>query len=279
MQLIKLNLARNCLKYLIRVYGINEIFVPYYTCQTVWNAIREEGCRISFYHIDNNFLPIEEFTQQTYIIYTNYFGLCSQNCKVLSKKYNNIIIDNSHAFYTPTLGLASFSSLRKFFKVPSGAFLYTDKIFPEKFEQDNLLLQPVNFHENYEQFLKNELTFNSEKSIKTISEFSENLFQKIDFEADKNMRLYLFKEYEKIFQQDNLIELQPKKNEIPYCYPFCPKKNFYKEKLLKNNIILLRLWKNYPKNFPEARLNNTVALPLTDLEYAEKILKIFTKKR
>jgi len=279
MQLIKLNLARNCLKYLIRAYGINEIFVPYYTCQTVWNAIREEGCRISFYHIDENFRPMETFPKDAFIIYTNYFGLCSNICNELSKKYKNLIIDNSQAFYNLPSGLASVYSLRKFFKVPSGAFLYTEKTLSENFDHDKLSVTPVSFHEDYERFVQNELTLNNEKTIKIISEYSENLFTKTDFDNDKNMRLYLFKEYEKVFLKDNFIKLSLEKDEIPYCYPFCPEQNFYKEKLLKNKIILLRLWKNYPEKFPEAKLNNTVALPLTDIEYAEKIIKIFTKKR
>ena len=48
---IELNLARNCLKYIIRLYGIKQIFIPYFTCPVVWNAIREENCRVKFYHI------------------------------------------------------------------------------------------------------------------------------------------------------------------------------------------------------------------------------------
>lgn len=278
MQLVKLNLARNCLKYLIRTYGINEIFIPYYTCPAVWIAAREEGCRIIFYHIDKNFYPVNPFPQNAYIIYTNYFGMCSKNCRKLAAKYKNLIIDNSQAFYTQPEGLASFYSLRKFFNVPSGAFLYTRKLSQENFEQDNLNLNPANFHNNYTDFVKNELTLNKEKSIKNISELSKKLFEKIDFEKDKNTRISLFKEYKKILNKDNYIKLSPDENEIPYCYPFCPKKDLYKEKVLKNNIILLKLWKNYPPNMPEATLNNTAALPLNDIQYAQKILQIFSEK-
>ena len=42
MDVIKLNLARNCLKYLIQVYAIRRIYLPYYTCSVVWNSAREE---------------------------------------------------------------------------------------------------------------------------------------------------------------------------------------------------------------------------------------------
>ena len=136
-------------------------------------------------------------------------------------------------------------------------------------------LSPVKFHKNYTKFVQNELALNREKSIKTISKNCENLFEKTNFEKDKSTRIYLFKEYEKIFKKDNYIKLTLNDGEIPYCYPFCPDKDFYKENILKNNIILLKLWKNYPQKFSESKLNNTVALPLTDVEYAEKIMKIF----
>ena len=61
MDVIKLNLARNCLKYLIQVYAIRRIYLPYYTCSVVWNSAREENCEVKFYHIDKDFLPTEKF--------------------------------------------------------------------------------------------------------------------------------------------------------------------------------------------------------------------------
>lgn len=279
MQLIKLNLARNCLKYLIRAYGINEIFIPYYTCQTVWIAAKEEGCHVSFYHIDKNFYPIEDFPLNAFILYTNYFGLCNKICNELAAKYPNLIIDNAQAFYNPPQGIGSIYSLRKFFNVTSGAYLYTNKILPNIFEQDTKKLPQADFHNNYNQFVQNELILNKEKEIKTISKYSENLLSKMNFDKDKKTRLYIFKEYEKIFKKDNNIKLSLPENEIPYCYPFAPTKDFYKEEILKNHIILLRLWQNFPEDFPESNFNNTVALPLTDIQYCEKIIKIFTKKR
>lgn len=78
MAIVKLNLARNCLKYLIKVYGIKEIFTPYYTCETVWTSAKESGCKISFYHIDKNFMPIQDLPLDAFIVYTNYYGLCTK---------------------------------------------------------------------------------------------------------------------------------------------------------------------------------------------------------
>ena len=86
---LKLNLGRNCLRMIIRLYGIKEIFVPYYSCKTIWSAIKKENCKIKFYHIDENFMPVEDFKQDDYILYINYFGLFEENCKMLISQYNN----------------------------------------------------------------------------------------------------------------------------------------------------------------------------------------------
>ena len=85
-KLLKLNLARNCLRYVIKAYNIKEINVPYYICPTVLKAIRKENCRIKFYHIDQNFYPQKEFNKDDFILYPNYFGICTNNVKILEKQ-------------------------------------------------------------------------------------------------------------------------------------------------------------------------------------------------
>lgn len=274
MHLVKLNLARNCLKYLIKLYGINEIFIPFYTCPTVWNAVRQTGCRVEFYHIDTNFLPVQHFPKDAFILYTNYFGLNTENCKNLAKIYPNLIVDNSHSFFSESVGLASFNSLRKFFDVTNGAYLFVEKLLENDFEQDNLYLPSVKFNQNYPEFLNNELLLNQEISIKTLSENVQNKMKNIDFCFEKERRIHLFKQYEKIFQADNEIFLMLSDGEVPYCYPFCTSKTIYNKIFNENGIILLKLWKNYPKNFEEYYLNNTAVIPLDDDDLAKKIISV-----
>ena len=64
----KLNCGRNSLRFIIRTYNIKEIFIPYYTCPSVWQAIKREKCKINFYHIDKNFLPTIEFPKNSILI-------------------------------------------------------------------------------------------------------------------------------------------------------------------------------------------------------------------
>ncbi len=273
--LIKLNLARNCLKYIIKAYGIKEIFIPYYICPVVWLAARQAGCKIKFYHIDENFMPLEIFNSHDYILYVNYFGLCSKNCEILSIRYPNILIDNSHSFYSEPMGLASFNSLRKFFQVQNGSYLYINKIINEKFEQDEINFNPVLFHEKFEQFIKNELTLNKESSIKEISPNINNILNSIDFEKDKIQRLKIYNEYDEIFNKLNKIKLKASPENIPYCYPLNTEDQNIR-KILAKKFTLLQLWKELPENFSQTYyLGQTIALPLNDREYAQKIINYF----
>lgn len=264
-KLVKLNLARNCLKYIIEIYGIKEIYIPYFTCPVVWIAAKEEGCKINFYHINNSFMPEREFQKDDYILYTNYFGLCGKNCRNLSEKYKNLIVDNSQSFYTPPSGLANFNSLRKFFPVTNGAYLYIDKISNTKIEQDKLHLEVVNIQTDFEKFVRNELMLNNEKQIKIMSNEVESIMQTIDFEKDKNQRIKYFKSYKKIFGQYNRIKLSLSDGDIPYCYPFSTNNEDIKEKIRKSKLNILQLWKNFPARVKESEfLNDTLAFPLTD---------------
>ena len=257
----KFNLGRNCLKVIIRTYGIKEIFIPYYSCKTLWQAIRDENCKIKFYHIDKDFMPVCEFKPDDFVLYINYFGLFTKNCKILSKKYKNLITDNTQAFYAPNFGIATFNSLRKFFPVQNGAYLQIEKEIEMNFEQDNLKLQNVKIQKNYDIFKLNELKLDKEP-IKFISAEVEKQMDDIDFENDKKWRTEMFNKYAKEFGRYNLIKLPPLEDNIPYCYPLCTNNKEILQKLSGKTI--LRLWDDIPKSFPEYEfLYNVASLSLT----------------
>lgn len=275
--LIKLNLARNCLKYIIKSYGIKQLFIPYFTCPVVWQSIREVGCAVKFYHIDDKFLPITEFGKKDYILYTNYFGLFEDNCKILAKKYKNLIVDNSQGFYSENYGIATFNSLRKFFRVQNGTYLYIEKILNEQFPEDELSFKynPL-IQEDYESFLKNELFLDKEKEIKMISKNVKIQMNNVDLNFDKNFRHEYFEKYAIIFNKFNKIKFKFNENSFPYCYPLSCSNEQIKNKLISLNLPLLRLWKNFPSDFIESTfLNDTVALPLNDKSFADYILEKF----
>lgn len=247
--LIKLNLARNCLRYIIRAFGIKEIHMPYYICPAVWRAARKENCTVKFYHIDRSFLPAKEFAENDYILYPNYFGISSQNVRKLSRLYKNLIVDNAHNYFMPDCGLASFNSLRKFFNVKDGAFLYISKLSTENFPQDEYCYETCR-HKTFEDLCKNELRLENEP-VKLISRCSEQLFEEIDKEQEKQKRLEIFKQLHTVLHGTNKLAIKLAKEDVPFVYPYLTYDENFAGKLENSGITVLRYWEAMPESFPE----------------------------
>ncbi len=241
--LIKLNSARNCLRYIVRAFKIKEIYIPYYICPAIRLSLSKENCKIHYYHIDDKFFPDCEFKENAYILYPNYFGVCNENIIKLSKKYNNLIVDNAHSFYSEPFGIASFNSLRKFFPfVRDGAFLYTKKLLDSEFIQDKYDYEIKSL--SYEEICKNELRIDRE-DIMLMSKCSERIFSSLNIEKDKNERI---KTYNKYFVQNDY-------NNIPFGIPIlCENKNEAIKKVIelkKQGYEIYKYWNNLPDSFLE----------------------------
>ena len=255
---IALNCARNCLRYIIRAFNIKEICVPYYTCPVVWQAIKKEECKMKFYHIDKNFMPIVDFHENDYILYTNYFGICAKNVKKLAKKFKNLIVDNSQAFYMPKYGIASFNSIRKFFGVPDGALLISDKTLNENFEQDTsfdkcshlLKRLDMNASFGYDDFIFNDNKFNDEP-IKLLSNLTKTIFNSIDTEKNKQVRLNNFNYLHSCLKQSNKLNIELDCDDIPLAYPYLIKNESLRRELIKNKIYVAQYWNPLPLDYPE----------------------------
>lgn len=268
--LIKLNTARNCLRYLIRAYNIKEIFIPYYICPTIWQAIQKENCKINFYHITQDFLPVQEFDIDAFILYPNYFGICGKNIKYLASKYKNLILDSAHSFYTAKSYevLASFCSLRKFFDVADGALLYTSKIIDIDLKKsENYDFKKL---KSYDDFCSNEARLDN-NNIMAISELSESTIKNIDIKKQKEDRLKLFRYFENKYKNTNKLKIDILKNEVPFVYPLLTTDKKILTELLSQDILFLRYWNELPKQFTEYEFSkDLVPIPLKDYYYKAK---------
>lgn len=272
-----LNCARNCLRYIIRVYDIKEIYLPFYTCPVVWQAVNKEGCKIKFYHIDKTFYPVQEFPDEAYILYTNYFGVCASNVKKLAQKYSNLIVDNAQAFYMPKAGLASFNSIRKFFGVPDGAYLYCDKRLQEKLETDTsyqrcshlLKRLDVNAQFGYDDFCRNDDALIDE-DIKLMSNLTSALMNSIDTEFAKKKRLENFEILHSRLKKTNELNLCLSEYDVPMVYPYLFRDKSLKQKLIDNKIYAATYWSAMPEDYQEGVFQKYILpLPL-DQRYGKK---------
>lgn len=205
------NYGRDCLQFIIKRLNIKEIYLPFYTCPVVWQTIRSLNCKIKFYHIDNNFMPVCDFPINAFIIYTNYFGLNAKNVELLSKKYHNLIIDNAQSFYMPLkYGIAGFNSPRKFFNVINSA------------------------------------TLNISTEI-----CGNNIIPEDEIIIAKQKRIENFKFIHSKLQTSNELNLELTLNDVPMVYPYLNYNEDIIRKLKKNNIESDRFWNPLPINTQE----------------------------
>ena len=277
---ILLNTARNCLRYVIRAFNIKAIKKPYYTRPVVWKTIKKEGCEIKFYHIGKDFLPLTEFDKDEFILYTNYFGICAKNVKLLAEKYKNLIIDNAQAFYMPKYGIASFNSVRKFFGVPDGAILYSNKKTNENFEIDTSynrcshLLKRIDVTASfgYSDFCKNDDSL-SDEPIKYMSNLTKAVLAAVDTEKAKQKRFQNFKVLSEHLNCTNKLDIQLDDDDVPMVYPYLVKDNGLKQRLIKNKIYVATYWNSLPDESIEGEFQKyLVPLPV-DQRYDEIDMK------
>ena len=260
-ELIKLNTARNSLRYVIKAYQIKEIYIPYYICPAIRNAVYKEGCKVKYYHIDKNFYPIYKFPEEAFILYPDYFGVCSFIVDELSKKYNNLIIDNAHSFYSKPKGIASFNSLRKFFPIlRNGSFLYAKRKIDIKPMKDDFKYKPEVL--SYKDLCKNENILDLE-DIKYISDSSIQIYESINIEEEKEARINKFNYWNK--RLNGNIKLH--EDEVPFSYPYIARSakeaDYLVNELEKEGIFIFRYWNNLPDKYVEKIFyTNLVSIPL-----------------
>lgn len=135
---VALNTARNAFEYVLRTNNYKKVYIPLYHCIALITSVNRLGIPYEFFKIGYDF-KFDEFEvgPDEAILYINYYGVMDGYIAHLSRKYPSLIIDNAHAFYSaPLPGVPTFYSCRKFFGLPDGAYLYTDKLLPEH-ERDN----------------------------------------------------------------------------------------------------------------------------------------------
>ncbi len=257
MDIIKLNTGRNCLRYIIRAYKIKDLWLPYYICPVIRTVTILENCKIHFYHIDNTFSPTKIFKNDDFILYPNYFGICAKNVEKLSAIYKNLIIDNAHAFFMKPCGLASFSSLRKFFNVTDGAYLYCLKTLKENFKKSTNKKQL----QTEKDFFINE-SFLDTENIKIISDETQNLISKINLSDEKEKRLEKFFNWHKNLGDTNKLKIKLTKDDVPYVYPYITNDDDFVNKL--HGLTIFRLWNNLPSSFLEYNFyRHLIPIPLS----------------
>ena len=248
---VRLNTGRNCLEYILRARGYKKVYVPYYTCEAVMEPITKLGIPYEFYHINIHFEIRDRFTIKAdeALLYTNYLGLKQRYVEQLSEKIGaHLIVDNTQAFYAkPIHGIDTFYTCRKFFGVADGAYLYTDKLLDEEFEQDESydrmahLLKRIDLsaEQGFADFRKVDDGLDNQP-IRKMSKLTQRIMQSIDYEAAAQKRRENYLKLQEVLGEKNNLTLSLEKDAVPMVYPYLAPIKGLREKLIENKIFVAR---------------------------------------
>lgn len=252
---LRLNTARNCFEYVLRSRGYKKVYIPYYTCEVMLEPFKKLGIAHEFYHINQKLEPIETLVLKSNeaFLYTNYFGLKQKCVEKLSGVYGNqLIVDNAQAFYASRLeGIDTFYSPRKFFGVPDGGYLYTDKLLEEEIEQDysiermsHLLIRADKTAEaGYLEFRKNDDSL-IHNSIMSMSKLTEKILSSIDYSSIIKIRQENYKFLNAALGKRNKFAFSLDDDDVPMVYPFYTEDENLRQKLIQNKVYVATYWPN-----------------------------------
>lgn len=286
---IKLNTGRNCLEYILRCRHYKKVYIPYYTCDVILEPFHKLGIEYTFYHINLDFEIADDIHPQMgeAILYTNYYGLKQKYVEILVERYGQkLIVDNTQAFYAkPINGIDTFYTCRKFFGVPDGAYLYTDKLLDEELEQDvsyermSFLLKRIDLgaEAGYADFREQSHLLIGQP-IKRMSKLTERLMQSIDYEKSAHTRRNNFCILHELLKKTNKNRITLDDNAVPMVYPYYSDKERLREYLINNKIFIARYWPNVLEwcqsgDWEYQLSENLVFLPI-DQRYNEEAMEI-----
>ncbi len=252
---LKLNTARNCFEFVLRARRYKKVYVPYYTCEVMLEPVKKLGIDYEFYSINSYLEPATQtiLKEGEAFLYTNYFGLKQDCVKRLAKVYGDrLIVDNAQAFYAePIQGIDTFYSARKFFGVPDGAYLYSEKQLEEDWEQDVSyermahLLKRIDLGPElgYQEFCINEGRL-CNQGIKTMSKLTERILNGVDYDSPRQTRRQNFLFLDSGLKDSNLIHLDLGDDAVPMVYPYLTEDMSLKKKLIENKVFVATYWPN-----------------------------------
>lgn len=126
---IALSTGRACLLAILRETKPRTVHMPFYTCDVLITSVQEAGIKVKFYALDKQLRPIRlrALGPGELMLVINYFGLQTAMIKNFARRFGDrLVADNTQAFFERRAsGEWAFCSVRKFFGVPDGAYLYS----------------------------------------------------------------------------------------------------------------------------------------------------------
>ena len=275
--LIRLNSGRNCIEYILRARNYKKIYIPYYSCTAIKEPIVKLGIAFEYYSINSNLeaKEIKNLKKDEAFLVVNYFGLKGEYIKSLSKSVENVIVDNSQAFFEkPIPNVDTFYSVRKFFGVPDGAYLSTTCMLREdlpkevSWNRSQFLLRRMEngAQDAYQNFQENE-QYLCGQEMKSMSKLTSRLLKGINYKEVQSRRNQNFQYLHLKLASFNKIRITDKDIDGPMIYPFLVDKDEIRKELIQKKIFVASYWPNVLKESKKKSIeynfaSNLLALPI-----------------
>ncbi len=255
-QLLKLNTGRNAFEYILRAKNYKLAYLPYYACDALMEPIRRLGIKHVFYSVDEFLDPVIDFkvNSDECFLYINYYGVKDETVERLVTQVDNLIIDNSQAFFAkPLAGTDTFYSCRKFFGVPDGAYLsvHTDNKLqvPEDTSYTRCvhLLKSIDrsIEEGFRDFLHNEAVLGATE-IRQMSLLTQTIMCSADYVFCMEKRNKNFQYLHERLEHINELKLNFKFVNGAFSYPLLISDPQLRQMLINERIYI-------PDNWPSVR--------------------------
>ena len=277
-EMIELNTARNAVIYYLSLKKFEKIFIPEFLCDSISKVLIRYKFHYETYKIDINFLPVFDkiVKDNELLLIVNYYGqLSEQTLASFKNQWNNILIDNSQAFFQkPIKGIDCFYSPRKFFGVPDGAYLYARSIQEKKLSLNHdssaermwpLIGRYEDDAANYWNNFKSNQTLFEYLDVMQMSKLTKNLLGAIDYESAKTKREQNYAILESDLHSINQLSLKPF-IEGPFAYPlYVENAHEIRKKLVKRKIYIPVLWPNVLIEYNSIELSHKYAYNILPL--------------
>lgn len=290
-----LNSGRAAIYSAILDSGVKKIYLPYYNCQMSTEPVEAAGVTYDYYFLDDKLLPKGvQLKGGEMLLWINYFGNKSKTeIQDLAERYEHLIIDNCHAFYTEPVPKAyNIYSCRKFFGVSDGAYLIKDKfsnIGSASAERDVsysrafFLMKSIECGTNasYGDSLENEGAIG--KRYCRMSLLSRRILSSIDYPEIQEIRKRNLRYVNEQLKEINQLQVDHELGTQIH-YPLLFKSKTLREQLISHKIYTPTWWRHVPEQCGFAEIETylsqyTCFLPIdqrydiADMDYIVSVVK------
>lgn len=273
---LRLDCGRNALRTAVTAACAKKVYLPVYTCDTVYEAVAQTGVEIVPYRIGENWMPLDAANlaaePDSWLVYTNYFGVVEPaSIEQLRAVCPRLIFDNTQAFFSsPVMSEDCYSvySCRKFFGVSDGAYLLgrglgqRELTFPSStsWQTAGQLLKSIECGTNgaYAESKQNENQL-ADHPPRTMSPLTRRILQSVDYKEVAARRRANFAALHRLLGGNNPLQFWTS-SDTAMSYPFYCEKPGLRAELIAHKVYASQLWpwvldKVEETSF-EARLSN-----------------------